>query len=584
MAILLAICASDWAGEAQNPLAAPAPAPFAGSFAGDKLSVVMTSSGDGAYTGEIKLGGKSYPATAHAAGNSIAGTFQSGGKDFPFTASLDNDTLTLLSGGTRYEMKRAGGAAQPQNPLDAGPSPAAGAPAPGNSAGPPLAAGDLPAGFSDLGVTDSGRSIFVTFADVKTVDALIQRVGDALSKVFDAKPKFDRAYVDSRTRGRGVASFTAALKGKEVKGIVVFGVDPQSQSSATIVYYRPDAPQADMDTLMATLPARPKMQTMQFPDKSGSIDLPAGWTTKMQSLTAGAWFITGPKFQVIIWNSKIVVDTPQSYRVKVAHQAYDSSVRVWELGGRRGPAPASLEQRLANLTISPYLNPEDAFKTILPKLADKARQAGQPWVEYGKVTATQKADPNPLIKGAEAAVFAFPVLLHIGEKTGKPSRQIMRVDTFPNGDTWAMVTDSYIAPEATFDRDLPTMADIIASVKLDDGAVQRQLDKDNQAFQAMSAKFAADHEALMQRGRDFQENQEERFRRNQQLVQAQAKARHDANSDMQEMALGLRDVYDTATGQTHRVDLYNVNGIVDSWNAAANDPNQFVQVPLRYER
>ena len=47
---------------------------------------------------------------------------------------------------------------------------------------------------------------------------------------------------------------------------------------------------------------------------------------------------------------------------------------------------------------------------------------------------------------------------------------------------------------------------------------------------------------------------------------------------------GVRDVYDTRTGQTHSVDLFNVNGIVEGLNSGANDPNRFVQIPLRYER
>jgi hypothetical protein len=50
------------------------------------------------------------------------------------------------------------------------------------------------------------------------------------------------------------------------------------------------------------------------------------------------------------------------------------------------------------------------------------------------------------------------------------------------------------------------------------------------------------------------------------------------------MIRGVRDVYDTKTGTLHSVDLYNSHAIVEGMNAAVNDPNQFVQIPLRYER
>jgi hypothetical protein len=65
---------------------------------------------------------------------------------------------------------------------------------------------------------------------------------------------------------------------------------------------------------------------------------------------------------------------------------------------------------------------------------------------------------------------------------------------------------------------------------------------------------------------------------------AQQQAMHDSSSDFIEYIRGVRDVYDNQTGQMHSVDLFHVNGIVNGMNTAANDPNRFVQIPLRYER
>jgi hypothetical protein len=54
-----------------------------------------------------------------------------------------------------------------------------------------------------------------------------------------------------------------------------------------------------------------------------------------------------------------------------------------------------------------------------------------------------------------------------------------------------------------------------------------------------------------------------------------------ATANFIETIKGTRTVYDTQTGQSADVNLNNVNGVVDSLNDAALDPNRFVQVPLR---
>ena len=55
-------------------------------------------------------------------------------------------------------------------------------------------------------------------------------------------------------------------------------------------------------------------------------------------------------------------------------------------------------------------------------------------------------------------------------------------------------------------------------------------------------------------------------------------------ADWIEYAGGYRTVIDTQTGKRARVDLSNVNGIVDHLNEVTNDPHRFVQIPLRDER
>jgi hypothetical protein len=82
----------------------------------------------------------------------------------------------------------------------------------------------------------------------------------------------------------------------------------------------------------------------------------------------------------------------------------------------------------------------------------------------------------------------------------------------------------------------------------------------------------------------WQDQQAQQFADHEQQIAAQEKATHDSSSDYIEYVLGVRDVYDTQTGQMGSVDLFNASGIVNGMNNAANDPNRFVQIPLRYER
>lgn len=103
---------------ADNPLARHV-ASLAGSYRGDELAVDLAEK-EGRYTGTMTLHDKTFPLTAHAEGNKLDGTFQASGSTFNFTASLAGETLTLVSDGNTYAMKRVlpvPAAPPPKNPL-----------------------------------------------------------------------------------------------------------------------------------------------------------------------------------------------------------------------------------------------------------------------------------------------------------------------------------------------------------------------------------------------------------------------------------------------------------------------------------
>lgn len=87
-------------------LALPAlAADYTGTFKGDQLAVTLASS-EGRYSGTIQMGGQKLPCTGHEADGQLKGTFESEGNHFEFAATLQGDTLTLLSGGTAYTLKK----------------------------------------------------------------------------------------------------------------------------------------------------------------------------------------------------------------------------------------------------------------------------------------------------------------------------------------------------------------------------------------------------------------------------------------------------------------------------------------------
>ncbi len=101
-----------------NPLANPL-ASLAGKYSDGKLTVDLVEAG-GAFAGTFMLGDKKFPATAQKKGAAgLTGSFEVGADKFDFTATLEGDTLTLVSGSTTYKLKKAAvnPLATPPNPL-----------------------------------------------------------------------------------------------------------------------------------------------------------------------------------------------------------------------------------------------------------------------------------------------------------------------------------------------------------------------------------------------------------------------------------------------------------------------------------
>jgi hypothetical protein len=134
------------------------------------------------------------------------------------------------------------------------------------------------------------------------------------------------------------------------------------------------------------------------------------------------------------------------------------------------------------------------------------------------------------------------------------------------------------APAETFDKDLITMQAMAKSLKINWEAYFRV---DEERFEArLKANQIAFDERMKDQERQRVEREKE-FAEHQQQVADEENQKSRNADDWIEYAGGYRTVIDTQTGQGGQVDLSNVNNIVDYLNQSNNDPNRFVQIPLR---
>ena len=479
----------------------------------------------------------------------------------------------------------------------------------------PAAAVEKFGDFSVLGATESGKTLFIKQPDAHTAESAVTQAADALAKALDAKLSVGGAFLDSRTNKRGGATFSAKVNGHDLRGWMFFSLNKDA-ALVSAVYARADAPQTELIALFAALPAGAKMKEHRFADGSGSVDLPPGWTTETQSL-GSPLIVKGPDGQTILANSSLTINTPDGRLMQLANQNYEMAVRAHDrLAQMQAQNQANWQQRAANnqrmgfppppplqqFQLPPLPPPPDAerdfpqlifcrycptpdeeMKDLEPVLQARGKRITGIEFKTDRIIESTPVDPNPGIRGAQAAVFYIA-----GTKTDGPTvthtRAVRRIECCPVGDgkdLWMVFTNSMGEPEETFDRDRPVMRDIMDSVRMDPEWFAKKQQADSAAILKMGKDFG---DMLFRRGQEFNRQQTEHFNHFEAQMNAQYQARHDANSDFIEMIRGVRDVYDTKTGTMHTVDLYNSDAIVKGMNAAVNDPNQYIQIPLRYER
>jgi hypothetical protein len=533
----------------------------------------------GGYSGEIRLGDQHFSLTSGPGGDHLAGTFVSNGHAFEFSATLQGDDLTLVSGGKTYLLKRQGNlrAGPPSN----GTQPVAGQP------GQPQAGQSDPslAGYSVLHHTTFGLSVARMIPEAKTNTAALQATFPDVARFLGGAPTILKAYEDQRDHKSAFASFTGSLQGEPVKGFATTRLKEQG-AVVVVVLARATATQAqwaelleravpapgakggpgspavgrqdngpqDIKAQMAAVPLR----TYEFPDGTGSVGLADGWNTTAQ--TESNLLITGPAGQKI--------------RMAIGGTFYTPNSALIRQGGAR-----------QNAAIAPYSDdPATALANIIGANSVVNQRNGGAALALERIVSVK---PIPAAPGGGPGAQIVYDQANTDHGVVQHYRILFQFRLMPlsNLGAWGYYGQIYLmAPQETYERDLPVMMAQAWSLKEDAAAVGRK----------SAAEIAAANELARQKREAAQRLAEQRYGQTE-AIERQSQERSQANADADrasterlriaddgdEVIRGIRTVQDTRTGQKTSVNLGDVDNVVDRLNEI--DPGRYRQIPLRDE-
>ncbi|HEX4055285.1 MAG TPA: hypothetical protein VHX86_13560 [Tepidisphaeraceae bacterium] len=406
------------------------------------------------------------------------------------------------------------------------------------------------AGYTVLASSDTGWAIFAQQPDSNTVQAAIVATLHDLTRMLDDKPMVQGAFADAQQQRRGGATFTGMFHGHAIRGTIMCGIGDKG-AAVTVIYARADAPAADWAKLLAALPLDAQLQEHPIGDGAGTIGIPAGWKITSSS-NVGAVAVTGPGRQDVSLGLGLEVVTPDSMAAATQRQL--------SYGGQVNPA--------MRLLVAPYTAPVDALKNLTPQLSEMSQSRGGPSIVLDQILETETV-PAQLPGGQAQRIYFSSDHSQNGQTVHR--RAWAQMECYPVGSgTWGIYCSEVSSPDASFDRDLPTMVAIAKSWKLNDSVVQQHT---QQNIAAQNQRFAAFEQSMREK--------QDAFDSYLKSVQHNELIQERSNANFDEVIRGYRTVYDTETGQRTSADLGNVNEIVNSLNEY--DPGRYVQIPLRDE-
>jgi hypothetical protein len=462
----------------------------------------------------------------------------------------------------------------------------------------PAADADVPqpgtgalANYTILKTTDYGKSMTRDFPAATTAGQVVKATVPDLLAYFGQKPRLIGVYRDQKDHKSGCVFFSENLSGQPVQGISVIKVNddatrewivfcaanaPKGEAMKLLTLDKPSQPAADASAGAAgSVPANPpvndssaaptvptassdgsnpasippaniKLQTYNFPDGTGSVGVPDGWTCTAQ--TIGNCVVKGPADQSVGLDLSATVDVPGGRSIQFLQIAHGD---------------------LSSALIAPYSpDPATALKNLIEGVNRIAEAHGGPTNTVDEIVSQKPLPPMPGVPNAAAAIIEMKSTRTTNGVTKQfHSVQQFNVYSFNGGqDTWCYYASQVMAPEETFKQDFPVMNAIFASLKENAGAInakgaaeQKQADQ----IVAETNQMTANTDATIGRMQQQQLDSERSF------------------ADVDEGIRGYREVYDTQTGEESDVNLGDVNGVVNALNEG--DPGRYVQVPLRDE-
>jgi hypothetical protein len=456
------------------------------------------------------------------------------------------------------------------------------------------------ANYTILKTTDYGKSMTRNFAAGITARQVVKATVPDLVAFFGQKPRLVGVFRDQRDMKSACVFFSESLGGQPVKGISVIKVTddatrewvvfcqanaPKGEAMKLLALHKPSQPAVDASAgstgagggavAAGSVPANPpandsiaapsvpaassggsnvqsippadiKLQTYNFPDGTGSVGVPDGWSCTSQ--TIGNCIVKGPADQTVGLDLSAMVDVPNG-----------QSIRMLQIG----------HGDLSRALIGPFSpDPATALKNLIEAINRISRANGGPTNTVDEIVNQKPIPAGPGMPNARAAIIEMKSTRTTNGVAKKfHSVQQFAVYSFNGGqDTWSYFGSQLNAPEETFKQDFPVMNAIFASLKENAGAInakgaaeQKQAD----AIVAQTNRMVAATDANIARMQQQQRESDRSF------------------ADVDEGIRGYRKVYDTQTGEESDVNLGDVNGVVNSLNEA--DPGRYVQVPLRDE-
>jgi hypothetical protein len=488
-----------------------------------------------------------------------------------------------------------------------------------DKASPPAAATgagtDAPTGYTVVVSTQTGKSLITQKSNVTTVQAALLATFPELAAFFGSRPTIGSAFQDAHDPTTGGATFSSTFNGQPIRGIVSCKVH-DGGASVAVIFGRTDAPKADWEKLMSPPAAQAgaagagatpgsqsavpgvSLKEYNFPDGTCSVELADGWTTNCQSVLAPC-IIRGPGDQIIVIQQYNNINTPDSPLVlqRQKQEAANANAQANANGARWGIPPIHYPA-LPPLLVGTMSDPVTVLQNIIPQLSKLSDFNKAGTMTLDKIISSTDAPSD--VKGGKRAIIKFDFTKTLNGKS-TAYRELVDLTVYPslNNDPtqWVMLSQPFMSsPVDSFDHDLPLMMAMARSFKSNPERVQQVVEARINAMQQQTHQMAIDQQNQQNaRFQQFQADQQRRYdEHNEQMAVTQAgydahnqqfydyelqRSRHAA--DFNESILGTRTVYDTVTGQSGYANLTDVNGVVDSLNQAALDPNRFVQIPLR---